>query len=86
MYLIEAREEFQRYGMAGSPWAYRYDCFLGFVVRAENEQQAREFAAEKSDGAGDEGKEAWLDAKYSTCTILTTDGEPGVLLSDYNAG
>lgn len=62
------------------PWSFPYDVALGFIVRAETEQQARELAAEQ---AGDEGRNAWLDPDYSTCMVLTDTGEAGVILRDF---
>ena len=61
------------------PW---YDKAFGFVVRAANEQTARQLAA--SD-AGDEGKDAWLSPQSSTCEILTRHDslEPEIVISDF---
>ena len=76
------------------PWEPWYDKAFGFVVRAETEEEARKFAHEE---AGDEnrgtflgGKTAdtnspWLEAKYSTCVELPTEGEAGVVLQDFHA-
>ena len=76
------------------PWSPWYDKAFGFVVRAETEVEARQFA---HDNAGDENsgmflgkqtaatRQPWLDPKYSTCVKLTADGEPGVILRDFAA-
>jgi hypothetical protein len=69
------------------PWKPWYDRAFGFVVRAETEEAAREFA--HRDG-GKENRWAmprgpWLDANYSTCDELTADGEVGVVLQDFHA-
>lgn len=76
------------------PWEPWYDKAFGFVVRAETEEEARKFAHEQ---AGDENRgvflgskiadtnSPWLDAKYSTCTELTVEGEAGVVLQDFHA-
>jgi len=64
-------------------WDVLYDVALGFVVRAGSEKKARQTASEQ---AGDEGREAWLDAKHSDCELLTPDGEAGVILCDFNNG
>jgi hypothetical protein len=58
-----------------------YDCALGFVVRAETEEEARAHAAAD---CGDEGPEAWT--KKAHCAPLTAKGESGVILRDFNAG
>lgn len=76
------------------PWEPWYDCAFGFIVRAETEQEAREFA--QAD-AGDEEKDTfldnkksntktpWMEPKYSTCLELLPDGEPGVIMQDFHA-
>lgn len=78
------------------PWNPWYDKVFGFVVRANDEQQAREIAQEN---AGDEQRgiflglrianttTPWLDPKYSTCVELSKlqGDEPDVILSDYHS-
>ena len=67
------------------PWEPWYDKAFGFVVRAETENEARQFA---NRNAGDENwddKTPWLDGKYSTCDELVPNGEAGVVLRDFNA-
>ncbi len=71
-----------------NPWEPWYDKAFGFVVRAETEDEAREFAHA---AAGDENRSAktantsepWKDAKYSTCTELMPDGDAGVVMQDF---
>ncbi len=75
-----------------NPWEPWYDKTFGFVVRAENEQIARQMA---HDAGADENrgeflmkpiaktKEPWIDARYSTCVELTKDGEAGVVMQDH---
>ena len=75
-----------------NPWEPWYDKAFGFVVRAENETQARNFAHAE---AGDENrgtflnkkisntKSPWLDKKYSTCEELQADGNKGVVMRDF---
>ncbi|MCA1800822.1 MAG: hypothetical protein LC687_03990, partial [Actinobacteria bacterium] len=53
-----------------------YDIARSMVVRAKDEQQAREEAALK---AMDEGKEMWLDAEKSHCEELTPIGDAQVI-------
>lgn len=64
------------------PWTRWYDKAFGFVVRAYNEADARGFA---STACGDEGPDAWRDPELSSCTRLTNEGDPGVVLRDYCA-
>lgn len=66
-------------GTAWDPW---FDKAFGFVVRAKNENEARIRAQEQ---AGDEGDAVWLSSEFSTCTELTADGEPAVVIRDFAA-
>jgi hypothetical protein len=61
------------------PW---YDKTFGFVVRAENQAAARLLASEYP---GDEGTEAWLDPRNSTCEELAAKGNPEVVMKDFAA-
>lgn len=73
------------------PWEPWYDKVFGFVVRAESEEDARNFAHADA-GAENRGEflrqvtantnSPWLDSKYSTCEPLSSDGEPGVVMQD----
>jgi hypothetical protein len=54
---------------------------FGFVIRAKSESAARTLAAEQ---AGDEGPEAWLSPRSATCAELHADGNPEVIMADYN--
>ena len=70
---IEGCEDFQ-------PW---YDKAFGHVVRAGNEEEARQFAA---GACGNEGREAWLDNEKTSCEPLTANGgDAGVVLTDFKA-
>jgi hypothetical protein len=60
-----------------------YDAAFGFVIRAVSAEEARLIA---SGGAGDEGKDVWLDPTRTRCEELTQDGDPEVILQDFNAG
>ena len=72
------------------PWDPWYDKAFGFVVRAKNEVEARQFAAAD---AGDEAPSKWfksdddfnpwLDSNYSSCTELTNEGVSDVVLRDF---
>ena len=90
LWLLRARKDLPTssdgYGV-DNPWSPWYDKTFGFVVRAETEADARSIATENAgneishlnEGVGT----AWLDAKYSTCVELTTDGEPGLIIEDH---
>ncbi len=61
-----------------------WDATFGFVVRADEESEARELAATDP---GDEGKGPWLDPAATACVCIGEgDGEPGIILRDFNAG
>ena len=61
-----------------------YDQYGGFIIRAETEAEARKIAFDAHDRAGYFFK-TWVDAD-ATCTIVTPEGDPGIILSDFNAG
>ena len=56
---------------------------VAFVIRAEDESQARAIAAKER---GDELPSAWLDSAASDCVRLDSAGEPGVICCDYIEG
>jgi hypothetical protein len=63
-----------------------YDCYLGHVVVADNETEARKLVDENFNG--DEKmlqKDCWLNKRHSSCNELLLD-KSCVVLSDYNAG
>ncbi len=65
----------------------QWDIPIAFVVRAENEPRARQIASSNPDPTGYEQPESrFLDATFATCTELTADGEPGVILEDFKRG
>jgi hypothetical protein len=91
LWLLKAREDLDKNDDPWEPW---YDKAFGFVVRAENEERAREIA--QSNG-GDEKRRyrgnwngydklyPWIDPKYSTCVELTTEGQEGMVLMDFHS-
>lgn len=64
------------------PWRPWYDKAFGFVVAAKTAQWARMIAAANS---GDEGGEAWTNAKFSSCRELRPGQSPYVVLRDYRS-
>lgn len=60
-----------------SPWIPSYDKAKGFIIRAESCGAARSMASAR---AIDEGSEAWLDKRFSTCEEITEEGDFGILL------
>jgi len=68
-----------------NPWVQWYDKCFGFVIRAENESEAREMADANAMDENNELKEPghpWLDPVWSMCTELTADGEREVIIYD----
>jgi len=76
------------------PWESWYDKAFGFVVTAENEENARKLA----DGsAGDENEHGysdgkmvstshpWLSKKYTTCTELIAGEVEEIIITDFAA-
>jgi hypothetical protein len=59
-----------------------YDEYIGFVIAAESEAEAREMAAYLP---GDEGAEIWKTAPIR-CIADVTGETPGVVLYSFNAG
>ena len=92
LWILKARDE--DLPRDDNPWEPWYDKNFGLVVRADSEARARQLAQSE---AADEKRGAflgsktsntnapWLDAKYSTCDELTSDGSEGVLLIDHHA-
>lgn len=77
-----------------SPWKYEYDCMFGFVIRAENEDHARQIANANGGFEVEVGKtgnrpkkyDPWLYEEYSSCIELEPEGRDGVVIEDYHAG
>ena len=68
-----------------NPWEPWYDKAFGFIIRATNEDEARQFAHKN---AGGENRIAntvipWLDSKYTTCDELMPEGVPGLIIQDF---
>lgn len=88
IYLLKPKEE-QKEG--DNPWRPWYDKAFGFVIIAENEEEARKIANENG---GDEtgkisnmvyrtGGNPWLSDEYSTCVELTAEHGKGVVIRDF---
>jgi len=61
-------------------WEEWYDKAFGFVVRAENEDEARILASKE---AGDEGGSVWINNNFTYCIELKGEGEKGVIIRDF---
>lgn len=88
LFLLKKRSCAKNIGMSEWP---KGDVNMGFVIRAETEQHAREIAqASGADeirqyGGGGEFP-AWLNSAYSTCEELTCTGDEEIILTDFKAG
>jgi hypothetical protein len=67
------------------PWSPHRERAFGFVVRAPDAEQARWLAHEAGGKENEtiDGVAPWLDANYSTCDELRTDGGAEVLLVNF---
>ena len=63
-----------------NPWEPWYDKTFGLVIRAETEDIARRIAA--AIAVDREGGDAWLESQFSTCKVLTEEGEEGIVIAD----
>ncbi len=86
IWLLKARENLP---IGHDMWAHPYDKCHGFVIRAENESQARRIA---DSVGGDENREVkdfrpWLSNVTSSCEELTEFNDEGcragVIMKDY---
>ena len=73
-----------------SPFLPSYDCCVGFIIRAETEEQARKIADDNS--ARENYKDyykrnpVWLSSEYTTCTELSIKGKAGIIMADIHEG
>jgi len=61
-------------------------CSYGVVVRAIDEQSAREFASNNAGFEKTKKYDPWLDPQRTECNELTPEGSPGLILQDYLYG
>jgi len=81
LWILKARAALPR---DDNPWKPSHDKNFGLVIRAESEDRARNLA--QSVAADEAPNSPWLDAKYSTCDELLSEGNEGVLLIDNVSG
>lgn len=55
----------------------------GMIVRAHDEQQARQQAASYATHTKSGHEKWWLSDEFSTCNVLDHAGPPGVLLANF---
>lgn len=74
LWILKPRDE------NGGPWMPWYDKVFGFVVRSKTEEGARALASKDH---RDEGKDAWLDSKLSTCAELAPEGKAEIIMRGF---
>jgi hypothetical protein len=86
LYILKPRETLPEDDNPWDPW---YDKMFAVIVRAENEESARHMAACAGGDevsrpfAGSPGNfKSWEDPHYSTCEILSSDGDEEVIITD----
>ena len=57
-----------------------YDEYVGFVVRASSEEEARSLCKRADEG------DIWSDPKLTTCEEIPLVGEAEIILESFNAG
>jgi len=80
LWLLSAREDLKD---GNNPWECWYDKSFGFVIRAEDETEARSMADQCGGDEKHTFADAWLSAEYSTCVELTAEGESDIIIDDY---
>lgn len=80
LFLLHPRDDLP--GNNTNPWFTEYEKAHGFVIRAADESDARNVADENG-SAENQWDHPWLDPTMTTCTELTPDGTPGLILRDY---
>ena len=68
--------------IASTKYETIYDAFVEKLIRAENEAEARKIA---NSHVGDEC-EVWEDPEQVICKVITLEGNPEVIITNYNAG
>ena len=63
-----------------------WNIHVGFVIRAADEAEARRIAEKEAEEEWQRAPGYWLDASRSSCEAVAVDGEPAVILADFNAG
>lgn len=80
LWLLRPTEGLPRFDNPWDPW---YGKVFSLVVRAETEAMARHYADMAENREFQNIKHPWLETKYTTCIELLVDGEPQVIIRDY---
>lgn len=74
------------------PWEDPYDCMHSLVVRAENEEKARNIAAQLAGDEdwvmryGDYYDGVWTNPELTECEEIDGEGEEGLVVRNYKNG
>lgn len=83
LWILKPRTDLPEENSERNPWFVPYDVMQAVVIRAESEEQAREFAQREDNGECKWRRVfPWLDPSLSTCEELTADGPAGVIVAD----
>lgn len=83
LWLLERRDDRPN---EADPWTPQWDTVTGVVVRAKTELHARSLADRCGANENRYGIRPWLLDQYTSCTELTLDGEPAIVLIDGISG
>lgn len=75
LYYLELREDLRS-----------WDCNHSFVIRAENEDDARFYASQRQGDENNWGENVWLNKEKTTCTELFYEGKAGIIIADFKSG
>lgn len=66
------------------PWDRNYYPYMmGFVILANNEEEARNMAHEKGQCENNNGQSPWLNPILTFCEEIDLNNESRIILSDY---
>lgn len=82
LFLLKARKDLPK---DADPWHKEYETNKGFVIRAASESHARELAQSVPGEESSTGTKVWLSDEYSTCVVLTSNGDEEIVITDFNA-
>ena len=83
LWLLRPQEDLEE---DDNPWRIWYDKVFGFVVRAENEEEARALITDDDWGSEVRALKSkinpWIDPHYSRCEELTAKGDVEIIMRD----
>ncbi len=64
------------------PWIPWYDKCFRIIVRAKDEEKARELAQKKGADEIEGDNKVWINPEYTICEELTCEGEEEVIIQE----